>query len=124
MSDKKYNGWTNYETWNVKLWMDNEESSYGHYVSMAQDCYDEAEADGVLTREEEAANSLAARIRDEYETAKNEWLDESGKSSSVWSDLLGAALGEVNWDEIAEGMIGDVDKEEEEESDEDEEDGE
>ena len=23
-----YNGWTNYETWAVKLWMDNEEGSY------------------------------------------------------------------------------------------------
>ena len=23
-----YNGWTNYETWNVALWMDNDEISY------------------------------------------------------------------------------------------------
>ena len=23
-----YNGWTNYETWNVALWMDNDEPSY------------------------------------------------------------------------------------------------
>ena len=23
-----YNGWTNYETWNVALWMDNDEESY------------------------------------------------------------------------------------------------
>tara|TARA_B100000214_G_scaffold181931_1_gene131220 strand:+ start:229 stop:513 length:285 start_codon:yes stop_codon:yes gene_type:complete len=23
-----YNGWTNYETWNVALWMDNDETEY------------------------------------------------------------------------------------------------
>ena len=27
MSDRKYNGWTNYETWVTKLWMDNDEGS-------------------------------------------------------------------------------------------------
>ena len=26
---KTYNGWTNYETWNVALWMDND---YGNYL--------------------------------------------------------------------------------------------
>jgi hypothetical protein len=23
--DRKYNGWSNYETWNFKLWLDNDE---------------------------------------------------------------------------------------------------
>ena len=26
-----YNGWPNYETWNVMLWMDNEEQAYKLY---------------------------------------------------------------------------------------------
>jgi hypothetical protein len=25
--DRKYNGWSNYETWNFKLWLDNDEES-------------------------------------------------------------------------------------------------
>ena len=28
MTDTTYNGWTNYETWNVALWMDNDYESY------------------------------------------------------------------------------------------------
>ena len=28
LSDTEYNGWTNYETWNVALWLQNDEGLY------------------------------------------------------------------------------------------------
>ena len=35
-----YNGWTNYETWNVALWMDNDETSYQYaLIAKAYDHY-------------------------------------------------------------------------------------
>ena len=34
MSEQGYNGWTNYETWNIALWLDNEEPLYRAYQRM------------------------------------------------------------------------------------------
>lgn len=103
MSDKRYNGWTNYETWNVALWLDNDQGSYNHWREKAQDAYDGAESSH-RTREEEAAYTLAASLRADMEEAAPDL------GASCWSDLLTAALSEVNWDEIAAHYIDEVDK--------------
>ena len=36
MSDTTYNGWPNYQTWNVMLWLDNDEGAYNYYVQRAR----------------------------------------------------------------------------------------
>lgn len=108
---KTYNGWTNYETWNVALWLDNEQSSERYWRCAAQDAWDESPADdavvrGTWTREEAAKYNLADKL-------KNEITDSvPDLGASMWSDLLGAALSEVNWDEIAENWLASVDKDE------------
>jgi hypothetical protein len=38
--DTEYNGWPNYATWNVMLWMDNEEGAYRLYRERVQRCKD------------------------------------------------------------------------------------
>jgi hypothetical protein len=100
MNDKTYNGWTNYETWNVKLWIDNEESSHRYWREAAEEAlrYRRNDAD-------DATGQLACRLKDEFQ----EQVPDLG--SSCWADLLGAALSEVNWHEIAKSMIEGVDKE-------------
>ena len=108
-TDKTYNGWTNYETWNVKLWMDNDQGSYEHYRELAKDVYRGAVDSGKgFTKDEQAVLDLADALKDEYEEAMHDWLEESKRSASVWADLLGAALSEVNWHEIATSMIEDA----------------
>lgn len=101
--DKKYNGWTNYETWNVKLWIDNEEGSYRFWQQSAQSCFDRAtiKHETWNTISQQARFNLADRLKDEFEDSKPE-------VTGMWADLLGAAMSEVNWHEIANSLLEDV----------------
>ena len=105
-----YNGWTNYKTWNVALWIDNDQGSYSQRQSMAEEAWENASACRTFTRLERATLDLADALKD--------WIEEMnplGNDASMFSDLLSAALGEVDWHEIAENFMSDVDQEEEEE---------
>lgn len=114
-TDTRYNGWTNYETWNVSLWIGNDQGSYNFWNEQAQECYDEAEASSYLTREEVATQDLSNRLKSEIKD------NAPDLGASCYADLLDAAICEVNWHEIAAGMIEEVDKDEETEEDSDEE---
>jgi len=84
-NEKEYNGWTNYETWLVALWIDNVQAT------------------------QEAAQTICAG-KYKYNFLKDDalkgfvedlvCLDEA----SLRSDLIGAALSEVNWTEIVNNM--------------------
>jgi len=103
----EYNGWTNYETWAVNLWLGNDEAQYRHWSQEAQSAWDDATADRTFTREENAAIALVEML----ETYHDENIP-SGIDGTVYADLLSAALSEVNWKEIADGLLESVDKEE------------
>lgn len=84
--DKTYNGWANYETWAVALWIDNDCGSYEYRLELsrsAEDCHQFADA---LKEWIESQNPLAS-------------------DASAFADLLNAALGEVDWLEIAENFL-------------------
>jgi hypothetical protein len=107
MKKCEYNGWYNYETWLVSLWIDNDRSYHERQV-MAQEAWDAAESNEISTREEDACYSLADRLKTWISEEDNPLIDQS----SLYADLLNHALSEVNWYEIAEHFIEDVDKEE------------
>jgi hypothetical protein len=44
---KRYNGWSNYETWNVHLWLSNEEGVDNHCCDLARQVVAEAFLDDV-----------------------------------------------------------------------------
>lgn len=107
MTQKTYNGWTNYETWVVKLWMDNEEGSQGYWTEQAEATFERAEADHNFTKSERAKLDLAEALKDQHEEGYLEILKPANAECSVWSDLLGAAMSEVNWHEIANSLLED-----------------
>jgi len=101
MADEKYNGWTNYATWNMKLWMDNEESSYRFWVAEARQVWQDAEATEGFTREQNATYTLMKQMEQYY-------ADENPLVTGVYADLLGWALQKVDWYSIAEAWLEDV----------------
>jgi hypothetical protein len=114
MEAKGYNGWSNYETWNLALWIGNEQGSDSYWREVAEEAYREAEVDGSRTRREVAAYEIAERLKAETE----EGAPDIG--NSFYSDILGAAMSEVNYYEIAENWLedvaSDIDKQEAEEA--------
>ena len=94
---KRYNGYTNYETWAVSFWMSNDEGQYHHYRQLAEQMLEANDGN-----KRAAAAALADHIQNDHE-ANN----PLGDGASVYTDLLGAALGSVNWHEIAKNQLED-----------------
>ena len=102
--DSSYNGWSNCETWVVNLWLGNDESSYNTCRTLAQRCYEEAVADQVLSRKERACYQLANELKEMVEDG-----NPLASEASVYSDLLNASISEVNWKEIANSLLQEID---------------
>ena len=91
-----YNGWSNYETWDVALWINN----------------------GSDTHEERCR--LARRARHQYALAEDlrAWvlamMPDLG--ASMFTDLLWAAIGKVNWDELASHWYTEAHEDEEDDN--------
>jgi len=100
MTHKEYNGWYNYESWLVSLWIDNEESSQAYWAEQAQEVWDQTDPDSD-DRKREASCSLS-------ESLKNHFEEGNPCMEGFWADLMGAALSEVNWHEIAENMLEEI----------------
>lgn len=79
-----YSGWTNYETWNVGLWLDNEPSTYEDARRIVRGESDDWQAGKDLREYVESLPEIESVI----------------SGASMASDLLGAALSEVAWGEI------------------------
>ena len=104
---EKYNGWANYETWAVNLWLTNDSGSYDYWNERATDIYKESEADDTFSKEQAAAFKLEEELRDSIEEA-----NPLGTEASLYSDLINSALRSVNWLEIAKTFITEADEEE------------
>ena len=101
MSDegKGYQGWANYETWCVKLWIDNEEGCCNYWQERA------------LELKEGGGENIALALADELKEGYDE--DNPLEEAGVYTDLLYSALGEVNWQEISASILEGVSEKDE-----------
>lgn len=84
MGNTTYNGWKNYETWAVALWLDNDYGTYEYVRELAEDATRVELADRIEEYVKEAAPELEA---------------------SMFADLLNAAIGEVDFLAIADNLL-------------------
>jgi hypothetical protein len=106
--DTTYNGWKNYPTWAVNLWLANDEGLYHEARERASQIHggvsdDDLVARGIWTVE----NAERFRLADNFKAwVTDELAPDLGASFAA--DLLGYALGEVDWDEIAAAWLEEI----------------
>lgn len=82
MNQQEYNGWYNYETWLCALWLQNDQGSCNYWEEMTNEC--------------DSVYDLSNMIKDEVSDN-----DPTGDESSLYADLMSAAISEINFHEIA-----------------------
>lgn len=81
-----YNGWHNYETWLVALWLDNDQS-------LQKSCYNFARSQGDAYTVGEMIETLI------------DGINPLNGSNNLFSDMLNASLREVDWTEIGQHYV-------------------
>ena len=91
--EKGYNGWKNYETWNVALWINNDQGTQEMVLDAARE----------FKGNEHANYDLSHWLKDLIE--EDNPLNDT---ATLYTDLLNAALSEVDWYELAESFFNDI----------------
>lgn len=101
-----YNGWTNYETWLIKLWIDNNEESYDYWREQTRDCWRYPSTNQFIdSHRGRTVLALAERLKNEHEAIVDSALEPAHLETSFVADLLTGVLSDVDWREIAEALV-------------------
>jgi len=88
---EKYNGYNNYETWLVALWIDNDQVYSEDVESMANGSSDDD------------TNDLATSIKEYVENMPD--VSKAIETGGMVADLINSTLSDVDWYELAELYI-------------------
>lgn len=120
MEHKKdgYQGWTNYETWSVNLYMENDQPEAARWLEDAKSAlveakpeYSTAEPTRVLfTARENAVFALAETMKEAFGEEADRCFELLGGCESVMAQLLTGAVGAVEWREVARHWIDKIEE--------------
>ena len=93
---EKYNGYNNYETWLVALWIDNDQCYQENVREIAENCKDDV-------------NICASTIKEYVEEMPD--VSRAIENGGMVADLVNSTLSDVDWYELAEMYIKEVNEE-------------
>ena len=96
-----YNGWTNYETWVVNLWLSNEQGSQEQIEEQAE----QSVTDAIEQDESDVRQAATYALSKYLEEMHDECVPET---TGVFADLINHALGMVDWYEIAKHYVDEI----------------
>jgi hypothetical protein len=116
MGDKTYNGWKNYETWAVGMFLDGNYDGPGTYYGAIETVRQQLEdiehpTSEYWTREQSERFGVADALKDYVGEMTNPSMvddDHPTQLDGLVADLFGAALDSVDWDELADAWIENV----------------
>jgi len=89
--NREYNGYTNYETWNFKLWIDSDKPTYDQVQTLVKDPILNHDVHGL-------ANALRYMSHDDAPELK----------ASFYSDVMNASIREVDYHQVAKSLLEDA----------------
>ena len=109
----KYNGWSNYETWNFKLWLDNDQDVHNYIIDEIK----KIKAIGYDAETYEVSNFLRSYIDDNMPNLNVSTRSQSKYGSmcdkqGFYLDILNTALRCINTYEVAESYLEDLKEDE------------
>lgn len=101
-ADSTYNGWTNYPTWAVNLWLSNDQAIDEATLKLVAVIVAETESRSEYWSLEQSHRFSATDALKEF---VGELVAEEYDRPTMLGDLIGYALSEVNWDELAQHWV-------------------
>lgn len=94
----RYNGWTNWETWNFKLWLDNDVATYNHFQEFAKVTLEDDKIEFKISDVEKYLREYAEDEIDNY---------IEGKEMGWINDFINMSKCEIDFHDIALHILKD-----------------